>query len=170
MTDSISKEIVDQTWQEMAQMSEEEAAQLGAEMHAEQATLQNFWLHSGSGFTQDEREALFYLGVVVWRMMSQSQRRLGKVSKARLEQAGRKNADLLKMFAQDSDADFYTAVQTLLEQYPEPEVLRYIAEAILEESDDPQDPAFREEMKGPAFVQLKIGLDALIYSLWKSGM
>jgi hypothetical protein len=45
----------------------------------------------------------------------------------------------------------------MLKNYPEPEVLRYILEAIMEEAEyEPDDPPIRDEYRGMAFVHLKI--------------
>lgn len=168
MTQTISREVVEQTWQEIAALGEEEAVALAVRMREEQSTYYNFLYASDNIFTQNEKELIFYIGTVVWQMMNQSERILGKVSKGRLEQASRKNNQLMVMLSKDTEADFFSAVQALIADYPETEVLRYIAEAVLEESDDPSEPGFRDDVKGPAFVQLKTGLDALIYSLWKT--
>ena len=54
----------------------------------------------------------------------------------------------------------------MIATYPEPEVLRYIVEAIMEEEDyDPDDPPIRDEYRGLAFAHLKTVLDAFISSL-----
>jgi len=55
----------------------------------------------------------------------------------------------------------------MIATYPEPEVLRYIVEAIMEEEEDydPDDPPIRDEYRGLAFAHLKTVLDALTSSL-----
>ena len=64
--------------------------------------------------------------------------------------------EFLELLASDTDADFISAIRTLLESYPEPEVLRYILEALNEETDrDPDDLLIREEYRGPALFILK---------------
>ena len=65
----------------------------------------------------------------------------------------------------DTDADFVSATQSMLEKYPEPEVFRYVVEAIMEKDDDPADPPLRDESRGLAFLYLKIVLDAFVSSL-----
>ena len=52
----------------------------------------------------------------------------------------------------------------LVETHPEPEVFRYMLEAIME-ADPPDEPGFSEENKGLAFLHLKIVLDAFVSSL-----
>ncbi len=53
-----------------------------------------------------------------------------------------------------------SATQAILEAYPEPEVLRYIVEALMEP--DPEDVELSDEAVGIAFLHLKTVLDVLI--------
>jgi hypothetical protein len=76
------------------------------------------------------------------------------------------NYDFLERLSASSEADFMSATQAMIAAYPEPEVLRYIVEAIMEEEDyTPEDPPIREEYRGLAVVYLKTVLDAFISSL-----
>jgi hypothetical protein len=91
---------------------------------------------------------------------------LRKVTEERLDQAEEANLAFLERFSNSPEADFESAIQEMLDTYPEPEVLRYIVEAINEEEDyDPDDPPIRDEYRGLAFVYLKTVLDAFISSL-----
>jgi hypothetical protein len=70
------------------------------------------------------------------------------------------------MLAADTGADFVSATMALLEAYPEPEVLRYVVEAIVDEENYAADgPPIRGEYRGLAFLHLKIVLDAFVDSL-----
>ncbi len=65
--------------------------------------------------------------------------------------------------ASDSSGDFLSASESLVEKYPEPEVLRYITAALMEDEDgNPDNPPIRDENLGQAFLHLKIVLDAFI--------
>jgi hypothetical protein len=113
-------------------------------------------------YDENEREALFYLGLVVWQIMGQSSRPLRQVTGERLASIEDENYVFLEVLASDTEADFLSATRGMIENYPEPEVLRYIIEAVMEE--EPEDPGFREDVRGLAFIQLKIVLDALVAS------
>jgi hypothetical protein len=167
MTDVISAETVTQVWQDMAQVSLEEVPHFINQMRVEQPVVLVYLLAvDDSIFNEHEREIIFYLGMVVWQMMKQSKRRLRKVTEKKLMQAEEANFDFLECFSASPEADFESATETMLATYPEPEVLRYIVEAIMEEEDyDPDDPPIREEYRGLAFVHLKTVLDAFIGSL-----
>lgn len=167
MKDTISAETVTQTWQRIAQTSVSEAPQMVEQMTEEQPLILSFLLSlDGFPFNAHEREIIFYIGMVTWQIMKQSKRRLNKVTRRKLRKAEQANYDLLELLASDTEADFVSATQTMLDNHPEPEVLRYIVEAIMEEEEyEPDDPPIREEYRGLAFVHLKIALDALVDSL-----
>jgi hypothetical protein len=167
MDEVISAEIVTQTWQRMAQTSVSETPQLLEEMKDEQPVVLGYLLALDDfPFNEHEREIIFYVGIVVWQIMRRSRRRLYKVTRRKLRRAEEANYGFLELLASDTEADFVSATRTMLENYPEPEVLRYIIEAIMEEEDyEPDDLPIRDEYRGLAFVHLKIALDAFVDSL-----
>jgi hypothetical protein len=163
----ISAETVTETWRSIAQTPPSEASALVEEMTQEQPLVVGFLLScDDSVFDPHEKEIIFYVGLVVWQIMKQSNRRLRKVTRKKLHKAEEANYAALEMLSTDTEADFVSATLTMLETYPEPEVLRYIVEAIMEEEEyEPDDPPIRDEYRGLAFVHLKILLDALVDSL-----
>src|SRR5574337_276862 len=117
-------------------------------------------------FSAHEHQLVFYPGLVVWQIMKHSDRRLRKVTRRKQGQADEANQGFLELLSSNTDADFVSGTQTMLENYPEPEVLRYIIAALMEEEDyAPDDLPIRDEYRGLAFVHLKTVLDALINSL-----
>ena len=167
MTDMISAETVTRVWQDMARASVKAAPLLVNQMKEEQPVILVYLLAADDSiFNQHERELIFYLGMAVWQMMKQSKRPLRKVTEKKLMQAEEANFDSLERLSASPEADFVSATQAMIATYPEPEVLRYIVEAIMEEEDyDPDDPPIRDEYRGLAFVHLKTVLDAFISSL-----
>jgi hypothetical protein len=167
MTDMISAETVTRVWQDMARVSPDEIPHLVHQMEVEQPVVLVYLAAVGSAlFNQHEQEIIFYLGMAVWQMMKQSQRRLRKVTERELEQAEEANFDFLERLSASPEADLVSATEAMLATYPEPEVLRYIIEAINEEEDyDPDDPPIRDEYRGLAVMYLKTVLDAFISSL-----
>jgi len=162
----ISFEVVTQTWQEMSQTPTHQASELVEQMSQEQPVALSFLLHlEDLPFDQYERELIFYIGMVVWQIMKRSGRQLYKVTRKKMRRAEESNVELLEQLASSDEADFIETIQLLLADCPEPEVLRYIVEAIMEEQDDPDEPGFRDEYKGLAFLHLKILLDAFVSSL-----
>jgi hypothetical protein len=159
----ISSEIVTQTWQRMSQVPPDQAPEMVNQMQAEQPVALSFLLHlEDFPFNRHEQELIFYIGMVVWQIMKQGEQQLYKVTRKKIRAAEELNLEILDDLASGSEGDLIGSTQQLLGTYPEPEVLRYILEAIMEE--DPEEPGIRDEYKGLAFVHLKILLDAFISS------
>jgi hypothetical protein len=161
----ISAETVTQTWQRMAQTLESEAPGLVEQMGAEQPVIVAYLLAAdGLPFNRNERELIFYIGIVVWQIMKQSERPLRKVTRKKLRQAEEANEDMFERLGPGTGTDSARLTQLLAFKYPEPEVLRYIVEAIVEEP-QPDETPIRDDYRGLAFVYLRTALDALIASL-----
>lgn len=165
MTEKISARTVEQTWQRIARASVSEVPQLINRMRQEQPYVMAYLLATGDAlFAPHEKEILFYVGMVVWQMMRQSSGGLQQVGQEELDAAEAANMDFLEQFAQENDANLEMATRAILGTYPEPDVFRYVMEAVMEE-DEASGPPIRDEYKGMAFVYLKIVLDAMIASL-----
>lgn len=163
----ISAETVTQTWERMAVTPADQAQQMVEQMSEEQPVILAYLLAMSEQppFNSHEGQIVFYIGMVVWQIMQQSTKRLRKVTPTQLEQAEKANETFLETLSSDTEADFFSATKAMLETYPEPEVLGYITEALLDEEDyDPDDPPIRDENRGLAFLYLKIVLDAFITS------
>jgi hypothetical protein len=162
----ISADIVTETWQGMAQTPLDAIPEMIDLMTREQPFVLAYLLAlKNTPFDQNERETIFYIGMVVWQIMRQGSGRRRKVSRKNLERAEEANYELLEDWMGITEDAMTVRTGVLLEAYPEPEVLRYITEAVMEADEDPEEPGFRDEYKGLAFVHLKIVLDAFIRSL-----
>jgi multidrug efflux pump subunit AcrB len=160
----ITSKIVTQTWQRMSQASVERAPKLVEQMKDEQPVVLSFLLHLDDlPFNQYEQELLFYIGLVVWQIMKQSEQQLYKVTGKKLRKAEELNVEILERLASSGESEFMESAQLLIRTHAEPEVLRYIVEAIMEEAEE--EPGFQEANKGLAFIHLKILLDAFVNSL-----
>ncbi|MFN3762748.1 MAG: hypothetical protein ACK4WK_06030 [Anaerolineae bacterium] len=158
----ISEEIVTQTWQRVAGSSPQQVQRYMAQMSREQPAILAYLLTlDGDPFNQNEMGLILFIAVVVWQAMKQSPQGLRSVSIEAVEQADEANFAFLEQLLSASETDFEAAVVKMLAGYPEPEVLRYIVEALEEE--DEEEP-FRDEYRGLAFACLKTVLDAFIAS------
>ncbi len=159
----ISEEIVTQTWQRIAQISPQEVQRYMNQMSREQPAILAYLLTlDGDPFNQNEVGYMLFIAMVVWQVMKQSPQGLRSVPIEEVERADEANFAFLERFLSASEMDFEAAVAKMLEEYPEPEVLRYIVEALMEEEEDEEE--FRDEYRGLAFVCLKTVLDAFIAS------
>ncbi|MEZ4713012.1 MAG: hypothetical protein R3A44_37835 [Caldilineaceae bacterium] len=156
----ISEQIVTETWQGMDGMSESNAAMLIDQMRREQPVVMMYLLAaSEQSFELEEGQAVFYIGIVIWLIMRKGKPRLRKVGEKLLERTIQQNETQLEELSADPDADLMMAATTMT--YPEPEVLRYIVEALMEPDEEVE---FTEDEMGLAFMILKNVLDALIAS------
>jgi hypothetical protein len=164
---SISVRTVTQTWQRMAQTPVREASQIIDQMQQEQPYVMSYLMGVGDAvFLLHERETLFYVGIVLWQIMRQSSGELGRVEPATLDQAEEASLALMERIEQRDTEDPEETIRAMIETYPEPEVLRYAVEAIMDPWDEEIDgPPIRDEYRGLVFLYLKIVLDAMIASL-----
>lgn len=165
----ISEEIVTQTWQRIAQISPQEVQRYMNQMSREQPAILAYLLTlDGDPFNQNEVGYILLIAMVVWQVMKQSPQGLRSVPIEEVERADEANFAFLERFLSAGEMDFEAAVAKMLEEYPEPEVLRYIVEALMEEEEDEEEP-FRDGYRGLAFVCLKTVLDAFIASPASTG-
>jgi hypothetical protein len=161
----ISAEMVAETAQRMSAMQPVEARALVRRLGKEQPVIVAYLLAASENksFDQDEGQTLFYVGLVITEIMKQGLMEPGKIAETQLMRAEKANEDLLDKMATDSAGDFASAAESLVEKYPEPEVLRYVTEALMEDEEgDPDNPPIRDENLGLAFLHLKIVLDAFV--------
>ena len=154
----ISAEIVESTWQEMSQLTPESVFPLVDEFSKKQPDVLAYLMAAGGDiFSEYERELLFYVGVVVWRMMSRGDHPLPMISLPEIEKAEDANYNTLEALAGDSEGDFIVAAENMFRQYNQVEVLRYVVEAIME--DEENEETISEESKGLMLIVLKTVID-----------
>lgn len=154
----ISAEIVERTWKEMSTMSPLNYPKLINKFSKEQPFILTYLIAvDGQQFNEDERELLLYLGVVVWMMMSRGNNPLPKVTEKMIDDAEEKNIKMLEYLEGETETDFYETTDTILQDYNQPEVLRYVVEALME--DDDEDVDIQEENIGLMMIYLKTVID-----------
>jgi len=68
-----------------------------------------------------------------------------------------KNFNMLEYLEGETETDFFATVATIIENYNQPEVLKYVVEALMEE--DGEAVAIRNENAGIMMIYLKTVLD-----------
>jgi len=163
----ISAETVTQTLEKMSVITPAEVQKMINLMSKEQPVILAYLLAAGENEEIDENEAqiLLFVGVVVWQLLRQSKGGVRKITEKQLEKVEKSNEAQLEKMAADSAGDFFSAAEASAVNCPEPEVLRYILEALMEDEEGNTDnPPFREESLGLAYLHLKNVLDAFIGS------
>jgi hypothetical protein len=134
MAEPISYEIVTETWQRMAETPADKAQEMIDQMEKEQPVILVYLLALDEyPFNQTEREIIFYIGAVLWEILKQGQASLSMVSEESITKAEEDNYRFLELLSNDTEADFMSATRTLIDTYSEPEVLRYLVEALMED-------------------------------------
>ena len=161
----ISVETVEDVLQKMSNMSDAQAEELTTQMSEEQPMVFAYLLamSENEAFNQNETETFLYIGMVAWQIARAGVKDLKKVTEKELDGIEKANEDLLEKMASDSAGDFVSAAESMVENYPEPELLRYVTTALMEDEDGNTDnPPFREDGLGVAFLHLKIVMDAFV--------
>lgn len=115
-------------------------------------------------FTTFEREIVFYIGIVLIETMRNCPGGLRRVSEATLERVDAENEALFEKLASTPEAKWASTLLPIIGGYPEPEVLRYLIEALMEEPEAPEEERLSPDGSGLAFIYLKSLLDALVAS------
>jgi hypothetical protein len=159
---TISEEIIERTAGKLAAMSINDMPKLLEKMEKEQPEIMAFLMAIDHDvLNQDERELLFYLGMVVWQMMREGTPRPKRVSAERLDELVVSTAKIVESFMNESPGDFMAVMARMFKDHHQINVLRYIVEALFELEADGEHTEAREEMKGVVFKNLKIVLEAL---------
>ncbi len=160
----ISAEIVAQTWMRTAKASERDGAKLVGQMADEQPAVLSYLTGlQDLPFNDCEHELVFYIGMVLWQIMKQSDMQLYEVTPGKLRMADESNSEFRGQLMLDNDGEFIGTAQSLTTEHPEPEVIRYIVEAIKESM--PDEPGIRPINKSLAYIHLKILVDAFVSCL-----
>lgn len=154
----IPAEVVEKTWKRVAGTSLQEVPETIDRMTKEQPVILAYLLAVGHDiFNQDERELLFFLGMVIWQIMSQGTTRLPKITEKTIDEVEESNFKMLEYLEGESETGFVESVEGMLENYNQREVLGYVMEALMEEPEE--GCLIREENKGLMMIYLKTVLD-----------
>jgi len=157
----ISPEIVEKTWKKMAQMSSpQETQKMVTLMSKKQPFILAYLMAVGSDiFNQDERELLFYIGMNVWQMMFQGSTPLPKIKGKILDKTEKANMKMIEHLKDKADIEFIDSVEKIINNYSQPELLKYVIEALMEETEE--GCQIRDENIGIMAIYLKTVIDCL---------
>lgn len=159
---TISEATVERTWKKLAQLTDAGLQQVVERMEKEQPEIMAFLMAADyDAFNQDERELVFYLGMVVWEMMRQGMPRPQQVSEERLYQLVERTDQMVESLMGESEGDFVAVATQVFKNHNQLYVLRYIVEALFEMEEDDDGTEIRDDMKGLIFLNLKTMVEAL---------
>ena len=153
----IKSDIVDKTWQEMSLMPPDEFPNIVNEMIAEQPIILSYLMTACEDlFNQTERQLLIYMGVVIWKIMSQGEISLKPVTENKLDEMEDNNFSFWETIEREND-EFIDSVTAIAARCEQPEVLRYVVEAIMEDMEYANE--IRNENKAMMMLYLKTVID-----------
>jgi hypothetical protein len=82
---------------------------------------------------------------------------LSTITEKALENAEATNIKMVEYLQGESEAGFWDATATIVDNYGQPEVLRYVVEALIEEPEE--GVVIRDESIGAIFLDLKTVID-----------
>jgi hypothetical protein len=118
------------------------------------ALLSYFFSEDMEAFTQEEKDYLLFLTVVIWRSVLQSGLTPPQVSPDDLTEAEEENWDMLQAI---SSPRFRERLDPFFLSTPQEDLLAFIEDALLDDEDSPVTKEGREAM----FVTLKTVVDVL---------
>ena len=155
----IPSDIVEKTWKKMGGMSPADAPKMISRLTKQQSWILAYLMAAGDdSLNRDERELLFYLGIVIWRIMSQGDKCLSEVTDKIIDEAEEANIKMLEYLEDESPDDFADVIEKVLENYNQYYVLQYIVEALMEE-DSEEECLIRDENIGMMMIYLKTVID-----------
>ncbi len=155
----ISLDIVEKTWNEIGGQAPEKGQEMINRMSEQQPIVLAYLMSTGEEvLNQDEKELLLYLGVVVWQMMSQGASSLPEITSEMIDEAEDVNMKMIEYLEGEPETAFMDTVEKMINNYNQPEVLRYVLEALMEEEPE-EDCIIRDENIGIIMIFLKTVID-----------
>jgi hypothetical protein len=150
----IPAENVEKIFEQMWNMSEQEAFKLSYVMEKEQPLLLAYLAAVDKDLlNQQEREMLFYLGTVVWQVMAANQSPLPAIEEKGLLACEQVNNQMAQSLKSDDSKTFAATVKKILKECRQAEVMRYVIAALMDE--DSSENTVRDENLGFIILDLK---------------
>lgn len=159
--EAISEAMVEETWMEMAELPPEEAQNQVQGVWKRQPELMQFLMELTEELSQGASELAFYLFFVVVRMFEKAYGQgIQEVMAEQILESFEANQDFLERLAGINDPLLERLMDPAL--WDQPYVLRYVVEALMEASENEEDPIELSEQEfGYLFLLLKTVIDSL---------
>jgi hypothetical protein len=155
----IPEAIVEKTWQEVAGFTPDRAKKEMMKIGNNQPELLAFVTESSQEMGQEVRELGIYMFLVVSRMFQEAHGKIEKISSEEIIECYEHNEGLMERLegAHEKFLDRVTSVQTSRQPY----VVKYVADALMEDDEGEDALALTDEQKGFLFLLLKTVIDVL---------
>jgi hypothetical protein len=162
----IPEAIVEKTWQEGGGFRPDRAKKEMMKIANSQPDLLAFVTESSQEMGQEVRELAIYMFFVVYRMFQKTHGKIKKISSEEIIECYEHNEGLMERLegADEKFLDRIASVQTSRQ----PHVVKYVADALMEDDEWEDAVALTEEQKGFLFLVLKTVIDVLDQKVMKS--
>jgi hypothetical protein len=156
---TIPEGIVEKTWQEVAGFSPHKAKKEIVKIDNNQSELLAFVTESSEEMSREVRELAIYMFLVVYRMFQETQGKIKRISSEEIMKCYENNENLMGRLegAHDKFLDRIASLQTSRQPY----VVKYVADALMEEDEGEDAVELSEEQKGFLYLLLKTVIDVL---------
>jgi hypothetical protein len=155
----IPEEIVEKTWQEVAGFSPDKAKKEMLKVGNSQPELLAFVMESSKEMGQEVSELAIYIFLVVYRMFQEAHRKIKKVSSEEIVECYQNNERLMERL--DGAHERFLDRIASLQASKQPFVLKYVADALMEEDEGKDAVTLTNEQKGFLYLLLKTVVDVL---------
>jgi hypothetical protein len=155
----ISEKFVEKTWQEVARYSPIQASKEMQEMGKNQPELLAFLMALTEDLDLEVKELVIYIAFVVYRIFVGSRNKVKKVTSKEIIDCYEYNQDLMETLegAHEKFIDRIARVQLSKQPY----VMKYVVDALMEETEEGDGVELTDEDKGFIFLLLKTVVDLL---------
>ncbi len=159
MMEPISEKFVDKTWQEVASFSPIQDSKKMQEMGKNQPELLAFLIASTEDLAPEVKELAIYIAFVVYRIFIGSRSKIKKITSKDIIDCYEYNEDLMSRLevAHEKFLDRIARVQVSKQPY----VMKYVVDALTEESEEGDGVELTDEDKSFLFLLLKTEIDLL---------
>jgi len=155
----ISEKFVEKTWQEVAGYNPNRASKEMQKMGKSQPDLLAFLMAFTENQDPEVRELAIYIAFVVYRIFEGSQNKIKKITSKEIMDCYEYNEDLMGRLegAHEKFVDRIARIQISKQPY----VMKYVVDALIEESEEGDGVELTDEDKGFLFLLLKTVVDLL---------
>jgi hypothetical protein len=158
--DKISAESVEKAYAAICGLTNQEAYRLSYDFQNNQPLLVAYLSAVDKAIlNQEEIELLFYLGAVAWKIISLVDQTIPEANQGRLLSIESSNQKLIESLRTTDIVKFADVVKVLLKDCSQPEVLRYVIAALMDE--DNAENSVRDENLGIIITDLKTVIEYL---------
>ena len=156
-------EQIDQRWHEMEALEIDSIPEVIDSLGKHQPYILAYLMATGNEILdQNEREALLFMGVMIWHIVSSVTLDIPEVSGELLDEKELKNISMLEYLSGEPEPEFMDTVDKIIANYHQSELLKYIIDRLMEEPE--KGVAISENNVGMIVIYLKTIIDCLDFA------